>query len=193
MARLFSIELQQAERRQLLQIARDSIRHGLEGGESLRLSLAELPTALHSRLGVFVTLKQRERLRGCIGSMQSDDPLAQSVADNAWGAAFRDPRFPRLEPDEFDETGIEISLLSPMVPLVAASRDELLERLRPGRDGLLLEDGRHRSTFLPKVWEQLPTPDSFLEHLLAKAGLPADHWSPTLRLQRYETVCFSEA
>jgi AmmeMemoRadiSam system protein A len=192
MAPSFSIKLRDTERAQLLQIARQSIRNGLRGGDALEVALHELTDALTARLGVFVTLTQQDILRGCIGSMQSSEPLAQSVAESAHGAAFNDPRFPQLAEHELDQVRIEISILSPMEPLTSVSRGDLLSILRPAVDGLLLQDRHYRSTFLPKVWEQLPDPDAFLDQLLVKAGLPADHWSATLQFYRYHTVSFCE-
>ena len=193
MAPSLSIKLRDAERDQLLQIARQSIRNGLRGGDALEVALHEVPEVLTSPLGVFVTLTQQDSLRGCIGSMQSSDPLAQSVAESAHGAAFHDPRFPRLAADELDQVRIEISILSPMEAVTASSRSELLSTVRAEVDGLLLQDRHHRSTFLPKVWQQLPNPEDFLNHLLTKAGLPTDHWSTTLQFYRYHTVSFQEA
>lgn len=192
MAPLFSIELGQGERRQLPLIARQSIEQGLDVGKALQVNLDTLPPALHVPMGVFVTLTNTGSLKGCIGSMESTDPLAQAVADNAYAAAFMDHRFSPLQAAELDGTDIEISILSPMVPLQVTDRAHLLDTLRPGTDGLLLEDGHHRSTFLPAVWQQLPSAEEFLDHLLSKAGLATDHWSPTLRLYRYETLCLNE-
>ena len=193
MAPSFCIDLRESERAQLLGIARRSIHEGFERGNAPLLALHELPAALTASLGVFITLTRHDALRGCIGAMESSDPLAQSVAESAYSAAFRDPRFPQLEAHELDTTAIEISILSPLEQLPATSRSELLATLRSPLDGLLLQDKHHRSTFLPKVWEQLPDPELFLDHLLTKAGLPADHWSASLQFYRYNTVCFSEA
>ena len=176
----------------LLDIARESIGSGLRHGRALDVAAEALAGALAAPRGVFVTLTRRQALRGCIGSMESSEPLAQGVADSAFGAAFRDPRFPQLQAHEFADTHIEISILSPMEPLAAASREKLLEALEPGVDGLLLEEHHHRSTFLPKVWEQLPEPELFLDHLMAKAGLPGDYWSPTLRFRRYTSTSIAE-
>ncbi len=187
------IELNPAHRQQLLAIARDSIATGLREGRSLCVSLQDFPEVFQAQRGVFVTLTQRDALRGCIGSMQSSDPLAQAVADSAFAAAFRDPRFPQLAQYEFEQTRVEISILSAMEPVEAADRASLLARLSPGADGILLEEGHHRSTFLPKVWEQLPDPERFFDQLLAKAGLPQGHWSSALRFWRYSTLCFSDA
>ena len=186
------IELKHCERLALLEIARASIDSGLVGGSSLQVDVEALPAPLTAQLGVFVTLILAEKLRGCIGLLESSDCLAQSVADSAYGAAFRDKRFTKLTGREFPDTRIEVSVLSPPEPLVAASKGDILARLRPRVDGLLLEDGRHHATFLPKVWEQIPESQSFLEQLFAKAGLPADYWSETIRISHYETLCFSE-
>ncbi len=192
MAPSFCIELDAGQRRQLLGIARQSIGHGLRGIGPLPVAEDGLAGVLKARLGVFVTLTRNEALRGCIGSLQSIEPLARSVANSAYSAAFEDPRFTRLRVHEAEEVEVDISVLSPLEPIQVGSRRELLDLLQPGTDGLLLEDLRHRSTFLPKVWEQLPDPGQFLDQLLAKAGLPEHHWSATIRFQRYHTVSFSE-
>jgi AmmeMemoRadiSam system protein A len=176
----------------LLTIARDSIQHGLANSSSLRVSVEELPEVLLVQRGVFVTLTLEQKLRGCIGNMAATDPLPVAVSDAAFSAAFRDPRFTPLEAEELPQTRIEISVLSPSEALAVDSREQLLEQLVPGVDGLVLRDGRHRATFLPKVWEQLPVADAFLEQLLHKAGLPGDHWSETLCFERYYATSFCE-
>jgi AmmeMemoRadiSam system protein A len=141
----------------------------------------------------FVTLTQEGRLRGCIGSVRARRPLAEDVCANARAAALCDPRFPPLTAVELPATRIEVSLLSPASPLAAASEEEALAALRPGIDGVILElGGESHATFLPQVWENLPSPRDFLAHLKHKAGLPVDFWSPDLRLQRYTVVKWSE-
>ena len=193
MAPSFCIELDAAQRWRLLGIARQSIDQGLAGDGLLQVPVAGLAEALQAQLGVFVTLSRDRALRGCIGSMQSAQALAQSVAESAYNAAFQDPRFPRLAAHEVNALEIDISVLSALEPIHVSSRQELLDVLQPGLDGLLLEDRHHRSTFLPKVWEQLPDPAHFLDQLLTKAGLTERHWSATIRFQRYHTVSFSAA
>lgn len=133
----------------------------------------------------FVTLTQRGQLRGCIGSLEAQRPLAIDVAENAIAAAFRDPRFPPLEEDEFSRTRVEVSLLTPAEPFPVASEADALSRLRPGIDGLILSYGRRRATFLPQVWESLPEPRQFVAQLKLKAGLPADFWHAQIALARY--------
>ena len=187
------IELDRDERERLLEIARRSIRHGLDNGAAASIDLREFGARLMRDAAVFVTLLRAGQLRGCVGSLEARAPLAQAVAISAFNAAFRDQRFPVLQADEFDALAIEISVLSPMEPIAAASRDELLAMLEPGIDGLLLEDRGRRATFLPKVWEKMASPHEFVEHLLLKAGLPRDHWSNSLRVSRYRTLSFAES
>jgi AmmeMemoRadiSam system protein A len=166
----------------LIGIARGAI------GEKLGNSAAAQPPSavwLQEPGASFVTLTRAGELRGCIGSLEARRPLSADVRENALGAAFKDPRFQPLTHAEWTETRVEVSLLSAMEPLATADEEELLRSLRPGVDGLALEFGHHRSTFLPQVWEQLPTPRAFLTQLRRKAGLPPDFWEPGLRLARY--------
>jgi AmmeMemoRadiSam system protein B/AmmeMemoRadiSam system protein A len=144
------------------------------------------PAAWLDRLGAtFVTLTCENALRGCIGSLEARRALALDVRENALAAAFRDPRFNPITAQEWARTFVEVSLLSAQEPLPLDDEREVLERLRPGIDGLVLEFGHHRGTFLPQVWEQLPQPRAFLTQLKRKAGLPPDFWEPGMRLSRY--------
>ncbi|MGB2818986.1 MAG: AmmeMemoRadiSam system protein B [Burkholderiaceae bacterium] len=140
----------------------------------------------------FVTLRRHGELRGCIGSLEADRPLREDVAANARAAALRDPRFAPLTKAELDGLRIEMSLLSPPRPLSFANEDDVVRQLANGRDGVLLEAGHRRSTFLPQVWEQLPDARDFLRHLKAKAGLPADFWSDEIRVSCYTVEKWSE-
>ncbi len=175
----------------LVDIARRSIEHGLEHDEALATRADDFTAELAAPGASFVTLKLDGGLRGCIGSLSAQRPLVVDVAENAFAAAFRDPRFPRLTAAEFERLSIEISKLSVPHPLRFATETELLEQLRPREDGLILCEGNRRATFLPSVWEQLDQPQEFLRRLKVKAGLPADYWSDTLRLQRYTTESWS--
>jgi AmmeMemoRadiSam system protein B/AmmeMemoRadiSam system protein A len=140
----------------------------------------------------FVTLKKAGALRGCIGSLEASRPLKADVAENAIGAAFSDPRFPALAPDEWPRCTVEISLLSRPKPLRFADEEDLLAQIRPGVDGLILEAQGRRGTFLPQVWEAIPQPRAFLAELLRKAGLPADTRLTRCRISRYRVVKFDE-
>ncbi len=175
---------------QLLDLAEESIRHGLEWGRPLRPDERNYPAVPNAQGACFVTLHSRGELRGCIGSLQAHQPLIEDVAHNAYAAAFSDPRFPPLRESELAGLEIHLSLLSTASPLTFESEEALLQQLRPGEDGLVLEEEGRRGTFLPSVWEQLPTPGLFLQHLKQKAGLPADYWSDTLKVSRYTTESF---
>lgn len=133
----------------------------------------------------FVTLTENGQLRGCIGTPEAWRPLKDDVQANAVAAALRDPRFAPLQPQEWPGVRVEVSLLSPLETMECVNEAQALAQLRPGVDGLVLDCGRHRATFLPQVWEQLPAPAVFLAQLKRKAGLPTHFWSPDLRLQRF--------
>jgi hypothetical protein len=178
-------------RRQLIRIARASILHGLEHGEALLPSARDYSRELEVERASFVTLNRRGMLRGCIGHLEAIMPLAMDVAENAYSAAFRDPRFPPLTLGDYADLELHISILSPPEALAVSSESDLLARLRPGIDGLILEDGYARGTFLPSVWESLPEPGEFVRHLKRKAGLADNYWSDTLKLYRYETESFT--
>ena len=173
----------------LLPIARAAIAQAL--GRSCQA--AEDAPWLQEWGATFVTLIRQGRLRGCIGSLQAHRSLLSDVKANAVAAALRDPRFAPLTAPELDSTDIEVTLLSPMQPLVFASETEALAQLRPGVDGVLLEYGPMHSTFLPQVWEQLPAATQFLAQLKQKAGLPAHFWDRDMRLQRYTASKFRES
>ena len=141
---------------------------------------------LDERGATFVTLTRQGRLRGCIGTLEAHQPLKDDVKRNARSAALHDPRFPALAREELADTQVHVSVLSPLTPLACEGEADALALLRPGVDGVLLEFGDRRATFLPQVWEQLPEPRQFLTQLKRKAGLPADFWAEGLRLSRYE-------
>jgi AmmeMemoRadiSam system protein A len=142
----------------------------------------------------FITLKKDGALRGCIGSIEATRSLLVDVEHNAVAAAFRDPRFPALRTVELTAITIEVSLLTVAVPLAGiALESHATAKLRPGIDGVILQLGARRATFLPQVWESLPDPFDFLAELKKKAGLAFDFWSPELRLSLYQVQKWSEA
>ncbi|MEC8428932.1 MAG: AmmeMemoRadiSam system protein A, partial [Pseudomonadota bacterium] len=103
-----------------------------------------------------------------------------------------DPRFTPVSADELQQLQLQISILTQPQPLPAMPEEQLLNFLTPGRDGLVLHEGSHRATFLPAVWESLPTPQHFLQELKRKAGLPSEYWSETMKFETYRTICFGE-
>lgn len=182
-----------ADKARLLRLAREAILKRLEGGAAPDVDPAAWPRAMRGPAATFVTLRKRGVLRGCIGNHVAERPLPASVAENACRAAFEDPRFPPLRLDELEQLRVSISILSEPEPLPLKSERDLLERLRPGVDGLVLSHGTRRATFLPSVWESLPTPRAFVRALKRKAGLDADFWSPDLAVERYTALSFGEA
>lgn len=184
--------LNESERALLLRVAKASVGHGLERGSPLPVLPGEYPPALKAVRASFVTLELEGTLRGCMGHLEAFEPLVVDVAENAYAAAFRDPRFPGVTSTELADLEFHISVLSPAEPLSFSSERELIESLRPGVDGLILEDGTRRGTFLPSVWDSLADPTQFLAHLKIKAGLAPNHWSETLKISRYTTESFGE-
>lgn len=173
----------------LLPLARATIARQL----GLRLTAREDAPFLQKPGASFVTLKRHGELRGCIGSLEAHRALLDDVKHNARSAAFLDPRFRPVSLREFDEIRVEVSLLSVATPMAFRDESDLLVQLRPQVDGLILEHGGHRGTFLPQVWESLPTPQEFFTHLKNKAGLPMDFWSDDLQVSRYTVEKWSEA
>jgi AmmeMemoRadiSam system protein A len=173
----------------LLHIARSSISHAL----GCKHEVTESAPWLQESAATFVTLTLRGQLRGCIGSLLAHRPLLADVQANAVAAALHDPRFAPLSLQELGDTQIEVSVLSALQPLQFSSEAEALAQLRPDVDGVVLEYGRHRSTFLPQVWEQLPKVADFMAQLKLKAGLPAEFWAPEVRLQRYTVSKYRES
>jgi AmmeMemoRadiSam system protein B/AmmeMemoRadiSam system protein A len=171
----------------LLGLARGAVESRLFGTRrSADLPWLEQPGA------TFVTLMREGELRGCIGSLQAARPLGTDVAENALGAAFRDPRFAPVSVEEWPRCRVEVSLLSTPKPLAFADEADLLAQLVPGEDGVILEAEGRRSTFLPQVWESLPDKRAFLRELARKAGLPPDLRLARCRISRYRVAKWKE-
>lgn len=143
--------------------------------------------------GTFVTLKKKGALRGCIGSLTATEPLPAGVKRNTLNAAFHDPRFPPLKPEELRHIDIEVSILSEPQPLEYNDAADLLRKLRVHVDGLIIRKESTSATFLPQVWDQLPRKEDFLSHLCLKAGLAADTWrTAQLEVLTYQVQYFNE-
>lgn len=177
-----------AHGRTLLALAAAGIRRRLETGVALDPDLRTLSADLAQPGAAFITLTRHDELRGCIGSIQAWRPLAVDVVANAVSAAFEDPRFSPLAADELAGLAISASVLTAPEPVDAASEAELLAKLRPGRDGVVLREGKRQGVFLPQMWERTASPQEFLAWLKEKAGLPRTHWSADLHAFRFETV-----
>lgn len=179
------------DRQMLLKLARDTITSQARGQGAPDVDLDAMSKDLRREAACFVTLTKHGQLRGCIGSLEARQPLALDVRDNAIGAAFRDPRFPPVNAEELDDLHVEISVLSHPEPLSYDGPEDLIAKLRPGVDGVVIERGWNRATFLPQVWEKLPDPHQFLQHLCQKAYLPANAYSqPGLDVYTYQVEKF---
>ena len=188
------VALSAADQKQLLNLARSTIAAKLTGQAGPEPLPGEgQSSALSSVQACFVTLKKNEELRGCIGNLSARQSLWQCVMENSQFAAFHDPRFEPVQADELSALRIEISVLSEPQLLLRDSAEDLLSRLRPGRDGVILKRGERQSTFLPQVWQDLPAPGKFLGRLCVKGGLPENCWQdPATEVRVYQDTVFSE-
>lgn len=177
-------------RQQLIDVAKESIKYGIEHGQLISVDANDYPSELTKTRATFVTLKINDQLRGCIGTLTAHAPLVLDIADNAFSAAFKDPRFSPVTKDEFNALQYHISILTEPEPIKVKDEKDLLAQLKPGVDGIVLHEGSRRSTFLPSVWESLPNPVDFIQHLKLKAGLPKDYWSDTIHFERYQVEEF---
>jgi len=174
----------------LIALARQSIADKLDINSD-RINIADHDW-LEELAATFVTLTKHGELRGCIGTLEAYRPLIDDVRSNAVAAAFHDPRFAALDKHEYASVGIEVSLLSEMQSVDAQDEQIAIANIRPGTDGVVLQYGVHKATFLPQVWEQLPDPMQFFAHLKQKAGLSTDFWHPDVQLSVYQVNKFHE-
>lgn len=176
----------------LVRIARRAVDHAVRDGRRWRPDADTLPATLRRTGGAFVTLHAGERLRGCVGRMDSAEPLGVTVAEVARSAALEDPRFRPVREHELGGLRVSVSVLTPAEPMDVGSYDELLRAVRPGVDGLVVDSGHHRATLLPAVWEDLADAPAFLAALWRKAGLPPGAWPDGTVVSRYRALERSE-
>jgi len=185
--------LNEDERRLLLILARQAIEAALTNQPLPPLDRHSLSPALLEAGASFVTLTRGFDLRGCVGALEPYQPLVDDVREHAVAAALQDFRFPPVRPEELPHLQIEISRLTLPEDLEYSSPEDLLQKLRPNQDGVTIFDGRYRATFLPQVWEKLPDPAEFLEHLCMKMNASPDLWRRRkLRVQTYQVEEFHE-
>jgi len=193
---LEALNLSQAEQTFLLLLARRQLEAVLEGGSAIIINCSQFPENLMQHAACFVSLYKGEKLRGCmIDAFVPHEPLVQNVLRNAVLAAMSDERFSPVEAGELERVWIEISVLGPLQAVSFDSADELLARLSPGVDGVVLTTSTGQSAFLPWVWERFPDPEQFLAQLCEKQGAPADCWqtTPLPGVELFLVTCFSEA
>ena len=181
------------ERKTLLGLARSAIEAGVRGERPPRPDLSALGAHLAGPGASFVTLTIAGQLRGCIGALEAYQPLARDVCEHAAAAALEDPRFPPLGAEELPRISIEVSRLTSPVLLEYATPEELIARLRPNVDGVIVRDGFRRATFLPQVWEKIPDPAEFMDNLCYKMGADPHTWRyKPLEVQVYQVEEFHE-
>ena len=188
-----STSLTDGEKKTLLHIAREAIEHAVRGKATPPVDQTSLTQALCEQGSSFVTLTIHGELRGCIGALEAYQPLAEDVREHAVAAALEDPRFPPLTPLELNRIQIEVSRLTSPQELDYADPEDLLKKLRPHVDGVILKHGHRRATFLPQVWEKIPDPVEFLEELCYKMGERGNLWRETkLQVLIYQVEEFHE-
>jgi len=181
------------EQKALLRMAREAIEHRVQKKKLPPMQIPSLTSNLSEQGASFVTLTIHGQLRGCIGALEAYQPLADDVREHALAAAFEDPRFPPLREDELSKIQIEVSRLTRPVPLDYKDADDLISKLRPHIDGIILKDGLRRATFLPQVWEKLPEPSEFMDNLCYKMGAAHQLWrSKHLDVFTYQVEEFHE-
>lgn len=185
--------LTDAEKKVLLHLAREAMQSGVMGNELPALDPSLITSNLKEAGASFVTLTINGELRGCIGTLEAYQPLVDDVREHAIAAALNDPRFPSVNQNELSRIKLEVSCLTIPQHLEYSSPDDLLQKLRPHVDGVILKDGYQRATFLPQVWEQIPDPVEFLERLCQKMGARPDRWrSASLQVFVYQVEEFHE-
>ncbi len=178
----------------LLQTARNAIREKFTGKVLIdKDRLLKKYPELNNPGAAFVTLNKNNQLRGCIGSIEPYRPLIDDIIDNAKSAAFSDPRFTSPEPEELEEIKLEISILSNPEPVSYKSIDELMTKIQPFTDGVILTSGFHRAVFLPQVWEQLPGFNLFFQHLCKKAGLSDNCLKDYPSIEKFRVTIIEES
>jgi AmmeMemoRadiSam system protein A len=183
----------ESDQRSLLDVAEQTIQAGLKTRRLIEAEVATCSDAVRRIQGSFVTLRTAGGLRGCVGAVEAAAPLVVDVGRHAFGAAFRDVRFPALRDDEFPDLTIHVSVLSPLRQIPARTLAEALEHIRPARHGVVLQSGTRKATFLPDVWATLQDPVEFFRQLRMKAGLLPDAWSPDMLVACYTTQRFSRS
>jgi len=186
-------KLTEEEGKHLVEMARKTIQKALFNPKDKSEPDSVSSPKFQERRGTFVTLTINGALRGCIGHILPQESLVEGVRVNAMNAAFRDPRFRPLSQNEFEKIKVEVSILTEPKPLPYTDANDLLSKLRPGTDGLIIRKGYHQATFLPQVWEQLPNKQDFLTHLCLKAGLAGEAWAhDKLEVHTYQVQAFEE-
>jgi hypothetical protein len=185
--------LTKQEKDYLLELARKAMVEAVNGKKIQPIASESIPPRLKELGASFVTITKFGELRGCIGTLEPYLPLVEDVCEHSAAAALHDYRFPPVSPNELNDIHIEISCLTIPEPLIYEEPEELLTKIRPGIDGVVIKDGFHRATFLPQVWQKISSPAEFLDHLCMKMGASPDYWRrKKLKCEIYQVEEFEE-
>ena len=182
---MLSINLNAQQKQDLLALAKESVKIGSKDAAA-KFILKHTDSIYTEQAACFVTLHKNNKLRGCIGSLEAHRSLYLEVSENAYAAANSDPRFVAVSVSEMSELSWHISILGSPVKMKCNSLNELIEKLDKNKDGLIIEEGSHKATFLPSVWETLPDKGEFVARLQMKAGLPCGYWSEHMEISTYQ-------
>ena len=186
--------LSETDKKKLLKIAREAITRAVRNEQLIRIKLQGHSQLLRDHGASFVTLTTREKLRGCIGTLEANQPLILDVQEHAVAAAMEDYRFPVVREEELQLINIEVSRLTPVHLVDYSTPKNLVSKIRVNVDGVLIKASGRRATFLPQVWEKVPDPEQFLSQLCVKMGAPPDLWRRRrVQIYTYQAEKFKEA
>jgi len=186
-------QLTNEEQQTLLRLARQTMEHAVQGKKLPPVDDASITPHLREQGASFVTLTIDGDLRGCIGALEAYQPLVDDVREHAVAAALEDPRFPPVDQTELSKIKLEVSRLTAPHLLEYSNSADLISKLRPHVDGVILKSEFRRATFLPQVWKKIPDPQEFLDHLCAKMGAKPNLWRNTkLQVYVYQVEEFHE-
>ena len=186
--------LSETDKKKLLKIAREAITRAVRNEQLIRIKLQGHSQLLRDHGASFVTLTTREKLRGCIGTLEANQPLILDVQEHAVAAAMEDYRFPVVREEELQLINIEVSRLTPVHLVDYSTPENLVSKIRVNVDGVLIKAIGRRATFLPQVWEKVPDPEQFLSQLCVKMGAPPDLWRRRrVQIYTYQVEKFKEA
>jgi len=189
-----NIFLSEIDMKKLLEIAREAITCVVRNEQIKIVEPGEYSQILRDPGASFVTLTKKEKLRGCIGTLEAYQPLVLDVQEHAVAAAMEDYRFPDVSEDELQLIKIEISRLTPVQLMDYSTPKDLISKLRKNVDGVLIKAYGRRGTFLPQVWEKVPDSNQFLSQLCVKMGVSPDLWREEhLQVYTYQVEKFKEA
>lgn len=186
------LPLSKEDQRTLLEMAREHIQMYLATQRNIRIEESRFSKPLQQITGNYVRLILDNKTRGAVGNLPGRQPLVADINQNAYDAAFEDPRFPPVTREEIRQIIIEITVLTHPQIIVVDNEQQLLDSIHPGEEGLLLSEGVHQSHLMPSDWRRFPDPATFVGELKRKAGLPQDYWSDTLHISRFDTISFRE-